>query len=247
MNLKDINIDRKVVVRVLTGSNNYNLNDEISDKDYKFFVLPNFDDLYNGKCFYQGETSQELDYTVHDLRKLPSLLYKSNMSFLEILFSKELIFSYEAGQKLKDNVFKYAESIASINLPRLFNSCWFTHMEKYNKLLKGTATTQNLVDKFGYDTKQALHCYRYIDFLDRYIDNGFTSFNKALWYTSKERELMLDIKHGKYTLSEFEELLRKKREVVLPLKESYQAMKVNSHLEEYLNMTIKDIVCFNFL
>ena len=45
--------ERKVVFKALVGSHNYNLNDETSDKDYKYFVLPTFDDLYTGKMFSQ--------------------------------------------------------------------------------------------------------------------------------------------------------------------------------------------------
>lgn len=42
---------RIVVLKALVGSHNYNLNTESSDKDYKYFVLPTLDDLYNGTIF----------------------------------------------------------------------------------------------------------------------------------------------------------------------------------------------------
>ena len=38
--------NRKFAFKSLVGSHNYNLNIETSDKDYKVFVFPTFDDLY---------------------------------------------------------------------------------------------------------------------------------------------------------------------------------------------------------
>ena len=39
--------NRVPVLKALVGSHNYNLNTPESDKDYKLFVLPTFDDLYS--------------------------------------------------------------------------------------------------------------------------------------------------------------------------------------------------------
>ena len=47
----EMNLGGKELFRVLTGSHNYNMNTPESDKDYKIFVLPTFDDLYHGKEF----------------------------------------------------------------------------------------------------------------------------------------------------------------------------------------------------
>ena len=40
--------DRQWLIKALVGSHNYNLNTETSDKDYKVFVLPTFNELYKG-------------------------------------------------------------------------------------------------------------------------------------------------------------------------------------------------------
>jgi len=37
------------MLQILVGSHNYNLNNENSDKDYKIFVCPTFEDLYYNK------------------------------------------------------------------------------------------------------------------------------------------------------------------------------------------------------
>ena len=62
--------NREVVIKAVVGSHNYNLNTENSDEDFKYFVMPTFEDLYKGKFFSYSTQSDELDYTVHDIRKL---------------------------------------------------------------------------------------------------------------------------------------------------------------------------------
>ncbi|NEW04903.1 hypothetical protein GK047_02580 [Paenibacillus sp. SYP-B3998] len=56
----------------------------------KLFVLPTFDDLYNGVVYKNFTTSEIEDVEIHDVRKLEKLLYNSNLTFLELLYSVEI-------------------------------------------------------------------------------------------------------------------------------------------------------------
>ena len=85
--------DREVVFKALVGSHNYNLNTETSDKDYKYFVLPTFEDIYYNKTISKNVVSEDVDYTVHDIRKLPMLWWKTNINFVEPLFSREVMYN----------------------------------------------------------------------------------------------------------------------------------------------------------
>ena len=59
---------------VIVGSHNYNLTTENSDKDYKLFILPEFEDLYSGNLFSTPNVvSSTMDYDIHDIRQLPKL------------------------------------------------------------------------------------------------------------------------------------------------------------------------------
>ncbi|MCS4475861.1 hypothetical protein JQ032_09960 [Clostridium botulinum] len=51
-----------------------------------------------------------------------------------------------------------------MNLNSLFNSCIGMHKNKINNINKKTRETIELVKKYGYDTKQALHSYKLLDF-----------------------------------------------------------------------------------
>ena len=82
--------NRVPVLKALVGSHNYSLNTPESDKDYKLFVLPTFDDLYSREDYTANINSEEEDIVVYDIRKLSSLFFKANVNYIEVLYSKEL-------------------------------------------------------------------------------------------------------------------------------------------------------------
>lgn len=96
------NNERLWVFKSLVGSVNYNLHTETSDMDYKVFVIPSFDDLYFSRVYSESISTEEEDLEIHDIRKLDKMLYKSNVNFLEILFSEEIIINEELSVSLED-------------------------------------------------------------------------------------------------------------------------------------------------
>lgn len=177
--------ERVELFRAIVGSHNYNLNTKISDKDYKVFILPTFNDLYFGECFSKTYISEKEDFDYHDIRKLSNLLWKSNVNFMEVLFSNEITINEklkkESIEKLQ-NIFSYKEDIARMNLPYLYNSCLGMSNSKQKIIDKGTSNTKYLVDRYGYDTKAAMSSIRILDFLIRYCKNNFESFQNAIRY-----------------------------------------------------------------
>ena len=229
---------RKTAIKALVGSHNYNLNDINSDKDYKYFVYPLFNDLYSGTFYNFSNTSDDCDYTIHDIRKLPELCKKANINFLEVLFSKELEVNCEI---LSYFIEDYKNDIAKMNISYLISACHGMYFNKMKYLEKGTATTLKLVKSFGYDTKQALHAYRCLDFIERFIEFDL-DFQKALEYSLAESIQLLNIKHGLYSKDAFDELIKykyKKFEKYLELKNTFE---FNQQLYETLCDYVKDSV-----
>lgn len=188
--------NRPVAIKALVGSWASNLQTPTSDKDWKYFVCPTFDDLYTGKMFSDAKVTETLDYDVHDIRQLGNLLWKSNINFVVTLFSPE----YECNPALQW-IFDHADEYASMNLFAFYNSTMGMHFEKMKKLLEPTSNTQILVDKFGYDTKQACHAMRCLLVLKR-ITEGM-SMREALWFNGNDRQLLLDIKGGEWYHDDF--------------------------------------------
>ncbi|AYP68327.1 nucleotidyltransferase [Bacillus phage vB_BcoS-136] len=238
-------MERRVILKALVGSHNYNLNTSESDKDYKAFVLPTFEDLYKGDMFSEQIIGENEDVDTHDIRKLVNLFFKSNINFLEILYSKNISMTFS--KELK-KVFDLKDELVKINLPHLFNACGGMHLNKMKQLYKGTEGTQHLVDKFGYDTKQALHAYRVLNFIDRFAQSDFTDFKEAITYTGEDRDFMLSIKHGEFDAENFENFVKFYHESRFQgLKEKYHSIKPNLELKEELEKTIMNLVKNNLL
>ena len=193
---------RKVVIKALVGSWNGNLNTPTSDKDFKFFVMPTFEDLFNGTVFATSFESPEMDFDVHDIRKFGELIWKSNINFLTVLFSIEAEFN-----PALTFLFEDPEKWAQMNIPALGNSLHGMHEEKMKALHKGTGTTQALVDEFGFDTKQACHALRCLFVMEKFFETE--SVGKAIWFNKgKKRDILLKVKAGGFTEDEFRGLVK---------------------------------------
>jgi len=199
---------REAAICSLTGSRNHRLETEDSDYDFKAFVIPTMDDMYSRNEYFKGIKGEGYEIEVHDLRKLPDLLWKSNPSFLEAIFAAERYMCPE----MEGLFYANRERISGMNIPYLYNSTTGMFHNKMKYLEKGTANTQHLIEMHGYDTKQAMHAHRMLCVIRWFIDHG--SFEKALIYYdpvtgSFRREFFLDIRNGKYTLDEMRNMLEK--------------------------------------
>src|SRR5690606_15230287 len=138
-------------------------------------------------------------------------------------------------------IFNRKKEIAKMNLPHLFNACGGMHLNKMKLLRKGTEGTQHLVDAFGYDTKQALHAYRVINFIDRFAQTDFEDFKEAMTYNATEREFMLDIKHGFFEVEAFENFVTFYHDAKFKtLKERYHSFEPNEKLKGELDEIVME-------
>ncbi|URJ76367.1 nucleotidyltransferase domain-containing protein (plasmid) [Bacillus velezensis] len=231
-------MSRKVLFTANTGSWNYNLQDETSDRDYKEFVCPSFDDLYYNNMFSDSIITERVDKEIHDIRKLPELLFKSNISYLETLFSDEII----ACQEIRDLV-RIRNLVATINLPQLYKTCKGMYFNRLKRIDKSTIGTKDLIQEFGYNTKEAMHAYRTLDFIIRFALTGFRDFEAAIKYQDYERGVLLSIKQGAYKkedlLSLFDFVYNNE---FLKLEHEYMTHRPNLKLKKHLDDIVHDLV-----
>lgn len=237
---------RRVIFQSLVGSHNYNLDDIDSDKDYKVFTMPSFDDLYNNKMKSNQTIGEFEDYDYHDIRKIVNLFYKSNLNFLEVLYSKEVRFGKDVTnteKKMVNEIFDMKDEIVVMNLKYLFRACGGMHMQKMKSLTKGTEGTKHLVKMYGYDTKEALHAFRIIDLLYRFESLGFKNFDKAMRYNESERSFMLGIKNGFFELGQFVNFVNFYHDAKFKtLKEKFYSFEENLETKERLEEIVKNLV-----
>jgi hypothetical protein len=238
MNENEFCGNRKIAVKVLTGSHNYNLNIPASDKDYKYFVYPSFEDLYAGKMFANSLVSETLDATCHDVRQLVELVWKANLNFIEVLYSIE-----RTSDPVLDFIFNARDALATMNLFTFFKATYGMHLMKMKDLKKGTGNTTCLVEKYGYDTKQACHAYRCLLVLSRFMK--FDSIGNALWFSDDDEDkyILLDIKAGNFSEEGFLHLVGAWHAIWKnACEEFYRDSKPNEKLYKDMQNELRDVV-----
>ncbi len=225
---------REVLFAARVGSYNYNLQVEESDEDFYIFTMPKYTDLYDGVMYTKQTVTNGVDFTVFDLRRLPGFLWKANPHTVEVLFSNDLRINTRMEYIEGAETFKLMdlpiflqdmkEDLARMNLPYLWDSAMGC-VRGEMKRLKGNED-QELTKLHSYNTKAALHAVRLLDLLDRYADSGFRDFESALMYNGQSRTDMLDIRRGKYSFIEMNDVLNTR----IPLieekwKEAYKGAK----------------------
>ena len=75
------------LAKVLYGSQNYGLDWEDSDRDYKLVLCPGYEELYEGKMCKMNEGEHVVGI---DLRRLHGLLVNGNLNAVELLYSVDV-------------------------------------------------------------------------------------------------------------------------------------------------------------
>ncbi|WP_088105837.1 DNA polymerase beta superfamily protein [Halalkalibacter urbisdiaboli] len=236
-------MERKQAFKALVGSVNYNLATPESDKDYKVFVIPTFTDLYHRTLYSDSVVGAAVDEEIHDIRKLVNLFWKSNVNFVEVLFSKEIIIQEsDSVKQYIHNLITLRNEIAAMNLPYLYKACNGMYVSKSKLIEKGNEGTRHLVDEIGYDTKSAMHAYRILDFIERFAANDFSDFKAAIEYDNAGRDFMLGIKHGALTKEAYDELVQGKLMNFNNLKATYLSKPLKEDVKAELEWNLIELV-----
>ncbi|WP_227935241.1 DNA polymerase beta superfamily protein [Alkalihalobacillus deserti] len=226
-------MEREIAFKALVGSANYNLATPESDKDYKVFVIPMFADLYHGKLYAESKVGETIDEEFHDIRKLVHLFWKSNVNFVEVLFSIDMTINQNRPiNNYIQQIIAQRDEIATMNLPYLYRACKGMYESKKKYIKKGNKGTRYLVEKVGFDSKSAMHAYRILDFIERFSANEFTSFKEAIQYDDKSRKFMIGIKNGLFTKDQYDEIMKEKLTVFQLLEKKYMEQPSREEVKE---------------
>lgn len=231
---------RKVALKTLSGSVNRNLNDQNSDKDIKAFVIPTFEDLYSSQVYKNFTTSDTEDIEIHDIRKLEKLLYNSNLTYLELLYSIEID---TFGHKEIEYLLSLRDVIAKMNLKSLFNSCFGMYKGQMRDLEKPNSELQKeMIKKYGYNTKKAMMSLHFLKFIVRFYKSDFNDFKSSIWYQGEDRDFMLAIKNGELTFSQFNKIIDSVEKQVKSLEKMYFEHPVNEEVNSQLKSLLRVFV-----
>ena len=185
----------------LYGSQNYELSFDgighISDYDYKCIVLPSLQEITEEK----EAASLTVDFEggqidIKDIRLFTRLIEKMNPAYLEGLLTENYL------------VLSGGEQVESMRelLPALFEErgadfarvCAKLFEEKEKRLCHASPAQAENIARYGYDLKQAHHMYRLLVTLRVFGQTG----EMQLVPPDEEKELLLNLKCGKYNLDE---------------------------------------------
>lgn len=227
----------------LQGSQNYRLETIYSDVDTKLVVTPTLNDLIMNRpavsTTHIRENNEHIDFK--DIRLMLQTFRKQNLNFLEILFTpySKINPLYETAWK---KLLKYREEIAHYNVYANVKAMKGVALEKYHAMEHRYPAKIDIIDKYGYDPKQLHHLLRVEDFLERYI-NG-EPYGCLL--VPSNREYLVEVKLGKYSLEEAREIADKTllhiEELCAPFTKDSQYNKSDPYVEDLLNEVQSEIM-----
>lgn len=215
----------------------------IDDKDVMGICIPPIE-YYFGLSEYGSRGTKEIkknewDIVVYELKKFISLLEKGNPNVLSLLWTEEqfIISQTDEGKFLREN----RNLFVGRHVFHSFTGYAYSQLYKMEHLAcEGYmgAKRKNLVQKFGYDTKNAAHLIRLLRMGIEFLNEG------ELHVLRPDNKELLSIKKGEWTL---EEVKQEAEKLFKRAEESYDRSKLpNKPDHEEINKLCVDIARLKF-
>lgn len=162
----------------LYGSQNYNVDDDLSDVDCKAIVLPTLHDIIFRKVTSKTVECESGSIDVKDLITFYDVIRKGNFSYVEAIDTE-----YSIGDKYIKKLFKQIRP----NLKSILGAIY----EKRKALAHEYPSKHEEFKKWGFDPKQLHHIIRLKDLLN---DNSSKSY--LVYLDGQERESMICVKRN---------------------------------------------------
>ena len=228
-------MENKVAFKAPVGSWNYNLMLPSSDRDYKTYFYPTFDDLFNRSDFGRPSkvTSTE-DNSWSDVRQLRDGLIKSNPHALEVLYARDVEHNDDP---IWEELHAIRDDIAKINLSHLFDASFgmfHNEMKRYDKEVKKGDTPRA--------GKAAASGFRIMLTIYDFYKKDFTDYEGCLWYDPEvdkgARDHLLKMKSGAGKPEFIKEQIKRWYEMADELRPKFHMRFKNEETEK----DVRDIV-----
>lgn len=242
---------RHVVMVCRTGSQTHGMSTPTSDEDFFAVVIPPAERLFGLSGFDHWDPKDVgIDFKVYSLRKYVGLLLKNNPNVLETLWlhgefycpvDTHSVFHELSGMRDKFSSLRAYHSLSGYaydQLKRLETSRYSREMG---------AARKALVDKFGFDPKNAAHLLRLYRMGVEFVETGILKVYRP------DREELLAVKRGEWSLAQVKteaERLREKMKLVKersPLPKDPATGEVEAWLVNTMLASVQTKERFNFL
>ena len=213
----------------LYGSQNYNLNDELSDIDVKAIILPTLHDIIFRKVTSKTIECENGNIDVKDLITFYDVIKKGNFSYIESIDTE-----YSIGDKYIKELFKQFR-------PNLKSILGAMH-EKRKALTHEYPSKTKEFEKWGFDPKQYHHILRLQTLLEYNVSNKATL--SYLGYKGEARQKMINIKRNVDDLSK--EYIERDSDFyienakrLIPENYTYESINIDDEINKYIEDKIK--------
>lgn len=216
------------------GSQNYNLDTENSDVDYKAIIIPTLDQIIaNSKPF---STSYEFDgwlIDCKDIRAYVESAVKCNINFIEIL-NTDL---YIGDNTIQRFFFPLQEQLGQLFL----RACYGMMLEKVEALRHPYPSTISKIEKFWYDPKQLHHILRLKILMQRFSEWDIGRY----WHIGDEREKLIRVKEWMIKNDMVDSIVADKVEYAKYIRDEYispMRFEVKEEMIDWSRQVIKDYI-----
>ena len=228
--------ESRLILKYVGGSYAYGTNIEDSDTDYRGVVIPP-KSYFLGLDRFEQHESKNPDLVYFGIRKMVSLALSGNPNILESLYVDEYVLMTPYGTRLLE----IRDEFLARNCVRAYMGYAQQQLHRLNGRSDPVGRVekrQALIEKYGYDTKYALHVFRLLKTGTEVLKEGVLRVRRP------DAAFLLDIRNGKYTLAQVNEMaeasLKEMREAeeksTLPERPNYNRMNkvVVGIVEDYL-------------
>jgi len=215
---KGLGLLERAVFLGCQGSQNYDLDNALSDVDTKLLLMPTFNDLALNQ--QAVSTTHVLKNNEHmdlkDVRLFVPTLRKQNVNFVEMLFT-DFYFVNSLYEEEWMKLVAAREQVARFSPNRTVMAMRGIACNKYKVF--NNKVSEGFREDLGYDPKQVYQMGRVVEFVHRYV-KGEESYAELL--KSQQRDLLLELKRGRLNYNEAVEYM------------NMQYVHVNKVADEYL-------------
>lgn len=240
--LKELYGNRVIFVGMY-GAQNYSLQSESSDYDFKAIVTPCLDDIvFNKKPVSTTIEIEDGLCDVKDIRLMMGCWKKQNVNFVELLFTDCKWVSSDYKEILQP-LFTHREEIVHYDEKHAINCIRGMMMEKYHALFKPYPAQKEVVEKYGYAAKQLSHIFRLEDLVSKYILHY--PYKICLTPNEAMRKDLIGIKTYKILYTDMEEVATDAKiamENVDEMLEDFTLAEVNEEVGKMMDKVTADVI-----
>lgn len=213
----------------LYGSQNYNVDDELSDIDAKAIILPTLPDIIQRKVTSKTIELENGAIDVKDLITYYDVIRKGNFSYVEAMDTE-----YSIGDKYIKELFKQIRP----NLKSILGAMY----EKRKALTHEFPSKAEEFKKWGCDPKQFHHIIRLYDLLEFNLRNN--TLLSYLEYSTHDAKEMIAIKRNsdnvskEYMEQESDNFINRARELV-DYNYAYEYKNIDDEINKYIEDKLK--------